>query len=130
MYGVQEPEAKPLTPDGWAENQDFLYGVDLFNAGYFWEAHVFWERLWAVETEGEIRGFLQSIIQTAAACLKARQGKIVGARKLLEKARLESFEGSVLGIDAGTLAREARNFIEQGDDPPKIVLSKYESDGL
>jgi predicted metal-dependent hydrolase len=131
MYGVQERPAKPLTTDGWAGNEDFLYGVDLFNAGYFWEAHVFWERLWALEeTESEIRRFLQAIIQTAAACLKARQGEIAGARKLLEKARLESFEGSVLGIDAGTLAREARNFIEQGDDPPKIVLSKYESEGL
>jgi len=130
MYRVHEPAAKPVTTDGWAANEDFLYGVDLFNAGYFWEAHVFWERLWALEeTESEIRRFLQAIIQTAAACLKARHGREAGASKLLEKARLESFEGSVLGIDAGTLARESRSFIAEGGDLPKIVLSKNQSEG-
>ncbi len=128
MYGVKEPAAKPLTTDGWAGNEDFLYGVDLFNAGYFWEAHVFWERLWAVETEGEIRRFLQSIIQTAAACLKARQGEIAGARKLLARAGFESFEGRMLGIDPQALARDARGFVEAGEGLPRLVLNLEDGD--
>ncbi len=125
MYRVQEPAAHPLTRDGWAENEDFLFGVDLFNAGYFWEAHTFWERLWAIdETAPEIRRFLQAIIQTAAACLKVRQGQKAGARKLLDRAGLESFDGRELGIDLHALARAARRFVEAEGDPPIIVLAE------
>jgi hypothetical protein len=128
IYGVLEPAAKPLTPDGWSGNEDFLYGVDLFNAGYFWEAHVFWERLWALEeTPREVRRVLQSIIQTAAACLKARQGEIAGARKLLARAGLERFEGRELGIDVHVLARQARRFVEEDREPPHLVLSTAET---
>jgi hypothetical protein len=123
MYRIEEPGAMPLTKDGWAENEDFLFGVDLFNAGYFWEAHLFWERLWAVAAEGEDRTFLQSIIQTAAACLKARQGEIAGARKLLARAGLESFEERKFGIDPGALTRGARRFVEDDAEPPRLVLS-------
>ncbi len=123
MVGAVEPPAQPLTEDGARQNEDFLFGVDLFNAGYFWEAHIYWERLWKVEkTPLEIRRFLQAIIQTAAACVKARQRQKAGATKLLEKASLESFQGRVLGIDARALAAEARRFVEQGRDPPRIVL--------
>jgi predicted metal-dependent hydrolase len=128
MYGVGEPEAKPLTPDRWAENEDFLFGVDLFNSGYFWEAHVFWERLWALEeTPPEARRVLQAIIQTAAACLKARQGEIAGARKLLARAGLESLERRELGIDVHALALAARQFVEEDGEPPHLVLSTAES---
>jgi hypothetical protein len=124
MYGAQEHDARPLTQDSWGENEDFLFGVDLFNAGYFWEAHVFWERLWALqETEPRVRRVLQSIIQAAAACLKARQGRIAGARKLLDRARLESLEGRELGIDVSALARDARRFVEGNEEPPHLVLS-------
>jgi predicted metal-dependent hydrolase len=126
MYGVKEPAAKPLTTDGWAGNEDLLYGVDLFNAGYFWEAHAFWERLWALEeTESEIRHFLKALLQTAAACLKARQGEIAGARKLLARAGLESLERRKLGIDSHALARDARRFVEEEADPPRIVLDVH-----
>jgi hypothetical protein len=124
MYRVHEPAAKPLTTDGWAANGDYLYGIDLFNAGYFWEAHVFWERLWSVEKiEPSIRLFLQTIIQTAAACLKARQGEIAGARKLLARAGLESIEMRQFGIDARALAGDVRRFVEESGEPPRILLS-------
>jgi uncharacterized protein len=123
MYRASEPPAQPLSSAGGDRNEDLLFGIDLFNAGYYWEAHTYWERLWAIEeTSPEMRRFLQSIIQTAAACLKARQGRKAGARKLLEKAKLESFEGRVLGIDAKSLAREARDFVDGGDEPPRIAL--------
>jgi len=123
MYRVREPAAHRLTQDGWAENEDFLFGVDLFNAGYFWEAHTFWERLWALEeTSPEIRRFLQAIIQTAAACLKIRQGQVAGARKLLDRAGLESLDGQKLGIDLHALARDVRRFVEGDQEPPHLDL--------
>jgi len=123
MYGVREPAAHPLTEDGWAENEDFLFGVDLFNAGYFWEAHTFWERLWAFEeTPPEIRRFLRAIIQTAAACLKVRQRQTAGARKLLDRAGLENLEPRKLGVDVRALGGDVRRFVEGEGEPPRIVL--------
>jgi hypothetical protein len=124
MYRMEESPARPLTKEGWAANEDFLFGVDLFNAGYFWEAHTFWERLWALgDTPPEIRRVLRSIIQTAAACLKVRQERHAGARKLLDRAQLESFDERELGIDLPALAREARRFAEGEGEPPRIHLA-------
>jgi len=122
-YRVEEPAAHPLTEDGWADNEDFLFGVDLFNAGYFWEAHAFWERLWVLEeTSPEIRRFLQAIIQAAAACLKVRQEQTAGALKLLDRAGLESLDGRKLGFDLPALARDVRRFVEGDEEPPHLVL--------
>ena len=122
MYGASEPAATPLS-QAPAENEDFLFGIDLFNAGYYWEAHTCWEKLWAIE-EGspEIRRFLQSLFQTSAACLKQVQGRKAGARKLLEKAGLERFEGIVLGVDAQALAHDTASFVEGEGGPPRIEI--------
>ena len=124
LYRAREPAAVPLTPEGWAENEDFLFAVDLFNAGYFWEAHAYWERLWTLEaTPRDVRRLLRALIQTAAACLKLRQGRIAGARKLLDRAGLEGLDGRRLGIDLQSLARGARGFVEAGAEPPHLVLA-------
>jgi len=131
MHRGQQSAAHPLTQDGWAENEDFLFGVDLFNAGYFWEAHTFWERLWALEqTAPEIRRLLQAIIQTAAACLKVREGQTAGARKLLARAGLESLDGQKLGIDFDALARGARQFVEGegAGEPPHLFLATVDDE--
>lgn len=124
LRGASLTPTLSLTQKGWAENEDYLFGIDLFNAGYFWEAHASWERLWALEeSDSEARRFLQALVQTSAACLKARMGEKVGARKLLDRARLESFEEHVLGIDARALAWKARKFIEGEGEPPTVGLA-------
>lgn len=58
-------------------------GRALFNEGRFFEAHERWEEAWLVET-GRSRLFLQGLIQIAAGCLKASQGRTAGAVRLLE----------------------------------------------
>src|SRR5712692_9058451 len=37
----------PWRVEEWRTRDDWLYGVDLFNFHYFWEAHEEWEGLWA-----------------------------------------------------------------------------------
>jgi hypothetical protein len=123
MRGAEQPLVRPVSLDGGAGNEHFLFGIDLFNAGYFWEAHAFWEQLWAAERAPEMRRFLRALVQTSAACLKASMGEKAGARKLVDRARLGSFEGFVLGIDARTLARKVRNFIEGEGEPPEVELA-------
>jgi hypothetical protein len=58
-----------------------LYGVDLFNQGYYWEAHEVWEELWhACGRSGQTGTFLKGLIKLAAAGVKAREGKALGVR--------------------------------------------------
>lgn len=45
-------------------------GVELFNAGLYWEAHEAWEELW-LELEDEPKLIVQGLIQLAAAYHKA-----------------------------------------------------------
>jgi len=45
-------------------------GLELFNAGRFWEAHEAWEAAWLVE-DGDVRQMLQGLIQIAAGYFKA-----------------------------------------------------------
>ena len=57
----EEAPALYFPPESWRENADYLYGVDLYNHGYLWEAHEAWEGLWHkaadcfVETLGDDR---------------------------------------------------------------------------
>ncbi len=48
-------------------------GTDLFNHGYFWEAHEAWEAPWQREPKGTPeRLYLQGLIRLAATALKYR----------------------------------------------------------
>lgn len=65
----------------WAATEAYLYGVDLFNYGYWWEAHERWEACWvAAGRRTETGRFVQGLIQIAVACLKRHQGFIDIAR--------------------------------------------------
>jgi predicted metal-dependent hydrolase len=44
-------------------------GVDLFNAGRYWEAHEAWESAWTPDRKGAEAGFYKGLIQIAAGCL-------------------------------------------------------------
>ena len=69
-YGIDESEtARFLSPDSWRTNEDYLYGVDLYNFAYWWEAHEAWEGLWH-HAEDDYRLFLQGLIQISAALIK------------------------------------------------------------
>ena len=69
----------PWDPAEWRTLDDWLYGVDLFNAHYFWEAHEAWEGLWAAVPRDSVAGLLvQGLIQIAAALLKLHMGSEAG----------------------------------------------------
>jgi hypothetical protein len=77
------PAERPAAPDPerWQECRGFLRGVDLFNAGYFWEAHEVWEGLWhACGRTGVVATFLKGLIKLAAAGVKHLQGNPAGVR--------------------------------------------------
>jgi predicted metal-dependent hydrolase len=54
----------------------YLRGLDLFNHGYYWEAHEVWESLWhACARRGRSADFLKGLIKLAAAGVKVREGR-------------------------------------------------------
>ncbi len=78
-----------LGPERWRDMPDYLLGVDLYNHGFWWEAHEAWEGLWKAIPRSDIsRRFLQGLIQAGACHLQILQRQHEGARRL----RQESFD--------------------------------------
>ena len=83
--GVHEPPTEYFEARTWRTNEDYLYGVDLYNHGYLWEAHEAWEGLWHPAKHDKVQAkFLQGLIQCTAAALKVRMAQPKGLARLSE----------------------------------------------
>lgn len=79
LFGKPPELPPPLDPARWQDSRAYQYGVDLFNHGYYWEAHEVWEGLWRVAGRaGQLADFLKGLIKVAAAGVKVRQGQPKG----------------------------------------------------
>jgi hypothetical protein len=107
----------------WGDNPDYLYGVDLFNAGFLWEAHEAWEGVWnSAKVRDELQAvFVQGLIQVAAALLRRSMGSEGGAQSLAHDAleQLHVVEHTVgpgfMGVD---LAEVLPGWAEVFANPP------------
>lgn len=84
----QAEESPPLPEPGELTSlPDFRFGVDLFNAGYYWEAHEAWEGIWlACGRKGTVADLLKGLIRLAAAGVKAREGNAQGVTRHAQRA--------------------------------------------
>lgn len=97
-FGIEPAEVPPLDATCPEESIEFLYGIDLFNHGYYWEAHECWEGLWhAAGRTGPVAVLLKGLIKLAAAGVKAREGNSTGVQRharraadLLEQAAVDA----------------------------------------
>ena len=108
-HGAPEEPVRPLPPERWREDAAFLRGVDLYHAGYLWEAHEAWEGIWRAAPPGPQRELLRGLIQLAAELLKAQLGNARGVRLLSAavRGRLASIPGSrFMGLDLDALRRD------------------------
>ncbi|GAB5471229.1 MAG: hypothetical protein Kilf2KO_42590 [Rhodospirillales bacterium] len=86
-YGVAAAVVAPLPPEAWRNSANYLQGCDLYNRGYWWEAHEAWEALWQVtRARPDQHRFLQGLIQSANAHLKLALGKPRAVARLWSKA--------------------------------------------
>lgn len=107
-HGEEASAAEPLDPTRWRENSDYCYGIDLFNGGFYWEAHEAWERVWiACGRRGESADFLKGLIKLAAAALKHREGRPKGVRRHASRALelLPDAAAVFAGVDLADLRR-------------------------
>lgn len=104
-YQQDEPEVQCFGEDTWWRCEPYRYGIDCFNGGCFWEAHVQWEACWiAAGKQGAAADLVQGLIQIAAAYLHQQRSQPELARRLLERglARLPSVD-RCCGIDVAGL---------------------------
>ncbi|MCC7410128.1 MAG: DUF309 domain-containing protein [Gammaproteobacteria bacterium] len=123
-YGRFEREPCSFAPARWHECDDYLYGVDLFNHGYYWEAHEAIEGAWIAAGRDSADGrFLQGLIQLAVALLKHVQGHAQAAASLCRDGGGRLDRHPRLGIDAETLRRQVEDHLAgRRAAPPRIVL--------
>ena len=116
-HGTERPTPPFVPRDRWQENAAYLFGVDLFNRGWWWEAHEVWEELWhVVEGKDDVQHLtLKGLIQIAACALNRERGSDKGAERLLESAStglslaaLQAGEPTVMGLDLEALAARTR----------------------
>ena len=83
-----------------AENPRWLYALDLYNAGFYWEAHEVWEGFWNTlgRTTPAAR-FVQGLIHLAAAAVNIREGKPAGVARHSKRAR--ELLGNLEAADGG-----------------------------
>lgn len=81
-YGVQ-----PILVSASLDDEEFAWGQDLFNHGYYWEAHEAWEGIWQIANRGSpLRAFLKGLILLCATGVKIREGKRAPAMRHAKRA--------------------------------------------
>ena len=117
-FGQIAEKCEPLTPENASEQQQYLWGIQLFNQGYYWEAHETWEQVWHACGKTEpAADYLKGLIKLAAAGVKSREGRLEGVRRHARRSAellggvKDEFEGHIsapylLGLDQLTQIAE------------------------
>ena len=81
-------QADPVTTDaGSTSNLPWVYGIRLFNGGFYWEAHEVWESVWMkAPPNSREKIFVQGMIHFANGLLKIRMGRPAAACRLFDLA--------------------------------------------
>ena len=139
MFGQERTRAEPLDVERWFASDEYLYGMDLFNHGYYWEAHEAWESLWiAAGRRGPTATWLKVLIKLAAAVVKLREGSAMGALRHAMRvqqllAELQASEPKAAELYCGAeiavvaeLARQVSVVSERGPLPaqPQVTLKQ------
>lgn len=103
----REEAVELLEPEHWRRCESYLFGIDLLNRGYWWEAHESLEGLWrGAGRESEPGRLLQGLILVAAALLKHSMGAEEAARHLAARGceKLRRAPDGLLGVDGAAFA--------------------------
>jgi uncharacterized protein len=121
-FGVHEPPAVPLDESSFHANATYLYAIDLFNHGFYWESHEAWEALWhAAGRHGRTADFLKGLIKLAAAGVKAREGRAAGVKQPAARAEelfrsITAANSQMVGLRLHDLIDAASNLKQKGPE--------------
>ena len=111
---ISEPSIE-FTAQNWMQSERYLYGIDLFNYGYYWETHEVWEKIWLKLGRPSLTGiFIQGMIQLSVALLKKINSTHHGADLLKSKAipKILSQKDIFLGIDIKNIVEQFNDFMD------------------
>lgn len=107
--------------------ETFSYAIDLFNRGFYWEAHEAWETVWnELGRTGETADAIKGLIKLAAAGVKAREATPLGvarhAARALELLSIDSAADLPINLDevrqlAGEIAARPTDFLNPAQAP-------------
>lgn len=125
------PNPPGLAAGRWREDRSWLLGVDLYHAGYLWEAHEAWEACYFAAKDPAHRALIQALIQLAAALLQEHRGRargvaalVAAVREKLARAASGLPEGArIAGLDPRGVARDVEAHFGAGAPAPRLVLS-------
>ncbi|HEY6556942.1 MAG TPA: DUF309 domain-containing protein [Polyangiaceae bacterium] len=133
--GAEPRGARPADPVAWDSLDPaelWAYGVDLFNARYYWEAHEAWEIVWRAAVQGSPEYlFLKGLIQISAALLKVQIDNQPAARRLaarglgLLNAAAEQRE-ILHGLRVANVVRDARTRLLDAAGPLRLEQAVFE----
>lgn len=112
-FGQPEPSSTAFAIELWRDSETYVFGIDLFNFGYWWESHESFEALWhAFDRQTPEARFFQGLIQLAAAHLKRRSGNESAAIRLSGRSRttLEGTPIRYMGLDVAGLVKDIKRF--------------------
>lgn len=125
----------------WRTCEPYLWGIDLFNNGYYWEAHETWEAVWhAAQRRGIVADFCKALIKLAAAGVKAREGRPNGVQRHAQRAKqlfasvaehLGPQNSSFMGLPLNSLIQSAQRLIDEpagiidSSDVPVVVVMPF-----
>jgi predicted metal-dependent hydrolase len=91
----------------------YLEGLRLYECGRYWDSHEEWEQIWH-HAAGELRHFLQGLIQLDAALIHTERGHWRGVANLLQRAlgHLDQCPEQMWGLDVSRLRSEMRRYRE------------------
>ena len=125
-YNKPPVQLAAFTAGDWQSCDEYLYGIDLFNHGYWWEAHEALETVWvAAGRQTETGLFIQGLILIAVAHLKMYQGFNNVGRRMAEDGldKMKHEQGVYLGIDVSVLCDAVKSYCaDNGQTPVNIEL--------
>ena len=108
----------------WQSCNAYLYGIDLFNYGYWWEAHEALEVVWVAAGRQTKTGlFIQGLIQISAAHLKKFQGFNDVAKRMATEGleKMKRINGIYLGIDVSKFRSAVESYFSDDNKRPVII---------
>jgi uncharacterized protein len=125
-FGV-EGEAREEYLGALSPDELLQLGIDLYNAGHYWNAHEAWEEVW-LESERGMRGFYQGMIQISAAFVHVTRNRYPGGVKLLAEGieKLGKYPASFMGVELGSLVEGARRARERLTELGESRISEFD----
>ena len=123
-YNKQPEQLASFDPEEWNSCEEYLYGIDLFNHGFWWEAHEALETVWvAAGRRTETGLFVQGLIQIAVAHLKWFQGFQDTATRMASEGlkKMPRINGIYLGIELGIFRSSVESYFSGDIEAPVII---------